>query len=173
MSIEDRGTGARRCAACALLPTDRQLHELTRLRRVQTARCAKCGELMETDRKRHARLCFRCVVPSLLRQNLGDFADSGVWRFGPVVFDWDGEVSVARCDDCSFSILRFGERSYLTAIHHAKLWHDTTGTPRRVLSPLQIAECIAVDCYAIITSSEDFPTWHCAEHGGRATQAAA
>ena len=130
-SIEDRGAGARQCAVCATLSSHAQQAELARLR-LARGRCTHCGEPIEVDRSVHATICYWCQPNSALLKAMGDFARPGIWAIGPVVVDWDEAVSVARCEECSFSVMRIGERGYRTATNHASLWHGYRGKAQRL-----------------------------------------
>ncbi len=141
-----------------------QAAELQRLHQVPGP-CARCGDHLELDRRANARICYWCMAPSQVVDAVGEFASPGVWRVGPVVFDWDGQVSVARCEDCSgLNEWRWGERIARTAINHAKHWHEATSHPRRLLAPMRTVECDWPDCRAIVVVSEDYPERSCAAH---------
>lgn len=142
----------------------RQAQERDRLQAVP-GRCGQCGEYVEIDRNSHAKRCLRCSAPNVIRAAVGAFASPGVWRIGPVVFDWDGAVSVARCEACSrLNVWRWGERVHKTAINHAKLWHDVEASPYRLLAPLRSVECDHEACTALVAVSEDFPEALCFAH---------
>lgn len=135
-----------------------------RTRRIPT-RCEKCGDYVEIDRQISVKLCLRCSPPRATLDAAGGFAEPGIWRVGPVVFDWDGAVSVVRCEACpSFGEWRWGERIYRTAINHARLWHGVGDLPGRILAPMRTVECEGGDCSALVTTSEDYPDRFCAAH---------
>lgn len=168
IQYEYRSTRARWCPSCALAVTRRltdQAGELARLRRDRRDTCKRCGEPIEIDRSEGTTNCYRCSPPSWTKDVLGEFAKPGVWRIGPVVFDWSGVTSAARCDECSrLHLWRWGERIHKTAINHAKYWHGTTGKPHRVLAPMRTVECEWPDCLGMVVTSEDEPARFCAAH---------
>lgn len=144
---------------------DKRTRERARLAR-PPRRCDTCEGWVEVDRQANTRRCLHCLgSPSLIAKAMPpEFVEPGTWRAGPVTFDWSGEVSVARCDACSFSVLRFGERSFKTAIHHARFWHGHAGGAVRVLAPMSVAECEADGCDAPVAVSEDYSDTRCRMH---------
>lgn len=135
VKLSVKTTRGRWCARCANMMENRdqnQLRESERLRRVPK-RCVGCGDFVEIDRNDQATTCFRCQAVSVAISNLKEFREPGVWRIGPVVFDWSGAVSAARCEACSrLAEWRWNERIHRTAINHAKYWHGVTAKPERI-----------------------------------------
>lgn len=48
----------------------------------------------------------------------------GLWRIGPVVFDWSGTTSVAQCEACGWSTLSTDGALWVAARRHARDTHD-------------------------------------------------
>lgn len=126
------------CAACDPYKKHRR-DELARLRAPRPA-CARCGALIEIDRPR-AATCLKCRATGPLDDT--PWGEQGAWRVGPVVFDWSGLFSAARCERCpSFSLFRFEQRCDKTAILHAKYCHGYDG------DVVKIPESVSTDAAA-------------------------
>lgn len=55
-------------------------------------------------------------------------AKYGVWQAGPVIFDFDGLVAVARCSECfDWSRFRIGAPIGTGAVAHASRTHGFKG----------------------------------------------